>query len=108
MYGDAPGTKALAAELQDTWELPQVNQDAGIKSPNSGSSLAGTLRGPPTQGQVPKEPSAALAIKLLLIRFEVHVQGCSGEALQESPPQPQNVPHSPRAPRLTHDLWLTC
>lgn len=64
------------------------------------------LRGPPTQGQVPKEPSAALAIKLLL-RFKVHVQGWSGEALQESPPHPQNVPHSPRAPRLTHDLWLT-
>lgn len=33
MHGDAPGTKVLGAELQDTWELPQVDQDAGIKPP---------------------------------------------------------------------------
>lgn len=34
----------------------------------SGSSLAGTLRGPLTQGQIPKEAAAVLAIKLLLTR----------------------------------------
>lgn len=64
--------------------------------------------GPPAQSQVPKEPSAALAIKLLLTRFKVRGQGWSGEAEQESLPHPKHVPDSPRAPRLTHDLTLTC
>lgn len=72
-----------------------MDQDAGIK-PSLWLQPGRDPEG--TRGQVPKEPSAALAIKLLLTRSRVGVQGWSGEALQESPPHPEHVP-GPQCPQ---------